>query len=159
MISSKKGGGKKDMPLVQKIKGFLFLLLLMFAFREPLSDGQTLQKIPLFIKDREIWVEVARTPEERARGLMERKNLGKDEGMLFIFESEDYHGFWMKNTSIPLSIAFIDKEGRIVEITDMEPFSLESHLPPKPILYALEMKKGWFKTNRITKGDFIRFSK
>ncbi len=146
------------MSLVQKIKGILFLLLL-FTFQETLSNGQSLQKIPLFIKGREIWVEVAKTPEERARGLMGRKDLGKDEGMLFIFESEDYHQFWMKNTSIPLSIAFIDREGRIVEITDMEPFSLESHLPPKPILYALEMKRGWFKTNRITKGDSIRFSK
>lgn len=146
------------MSLAQKIKGTLFLLLL-FIFREALSDAQSLQKIPLFIKDREIWVEVAKTPEERARGLMWRKTLGKDEGMLFIFESEDYHGFWMKNTSIPLSIAFIDREGRIIEITDMEPLSLESHLPPKPIFYALEMRRGWFKMNQITKGDFIRFSK
>jgi len=146
------------MSPVLKIKGIPFLLLLLIV-QEPLSYGQSLQKIPLFIKDREIWVEVAQTPEERARGLMGRKDLGKDEGMLFIFESEDYHGFWMKNTSIPLSIAFIDKEGRIVEITDMEPYSLESHLPPTPILYALEMRKGWFKTNRIKKGDWVRFSK
>lgn len=146
------------MPLVQKINGPLFLLL-FFTFQTTLSFGQGLPKIPLFIKDREIWVEVARTPEERARGLMGRKNLGKDEGMLFIFDSEDYHGFWMKDTSIPLSIAFIDKEGRIVEIREMEPFSLESHLPSKPILYALEMRRGWFKMNRIKEGDFIRFSK
>ncbi|MGQ9508643.1 MAG: DUF192 domain-containing protein [Thermodesulfobacteriota bacterium] len=127
--------------------------------QESLSFGQSLPKVPLFIKDKEIWVEVARTPEEREKGLMGRKNLEKDEGMLFIFESEDYHVFWMKNTLIPLSIAFIDKEGRIVGITDMEPLSLASNLPPRPILYALEMRKGWFKKNKVKIGERVKFSK
>jgi len=116
-------------------------------------------KVPLYLKNKEIWVEVAKTPEERARGLMGRKLLSKDEGMLFIFEKEDYHGFWMKDTHIPLSIAFIDKEGRIVKITDMKPLSLETHDPPRPILYALEMNKGWFSTHGLKIGDVIRFSK
>ena len=102
---------------------------------------------------------MAKTPEERARGLMGRKLLDKDEGMLFIFEKEDYHGFWMKGTYIPLSIAFIDKEGRIVKITDMKPLSLETHDPPRPVLYALEMKKGWFSANGLKVGDVLRFSK
>jgi uncharacterized membrane protein (UPF0127 family) len=65
----------------------------------------------------------------------------------------------MKDTLIPLSIAFIDKSGRIVEITDMKPLSLDSHSPPKPILYTLEMKKGWFSANGIKVGDILRFSK
>jgi uncharacterized membrane protein (UPF0127 family) len=116
-------------------------------------------KIPIYIKSKEIWVEVAKTPEERTHGLMGRKHLGKDEGMLFVFEREDYHGFWMKDTQIPLSIAFIDKEGRIVRITDMNPLTLETHTPPQPILYALEMKKGWFSASGIKVGDIIRFSK
>jgi uncharacterized membrane protein (UPF0127 family) len=90
---------------------------------------------------------------------MGRTHLGENEGMLFIFEKEDYHGFWMKNTLIPLSIAFIDREGKIVAITDMEPLTLETHPPPQPILYALEMKKGWFSANGIKAGDPIRFSK
>jgi hypothetical protein len=90
---------------------------------------------------------------------MGRRHLGENEGMLFIFETEDYHSFWMKNTLIPLSIAFIDGEGKIVRIVDMEPLSLESHPPPRPILYALEMKKGWFSTNGIRVGDVLRFSK
>jgi hypothetical protein len=118
-----------------------------------------LLKIPLYIKDKEIWVEVAKTPEETSNGLMGRKHLGKDEGMLFIFEVEGYHGFWMKNTLIPLSIAFIDKEGRIVKITDMKPLSLQTHAPPRPVLYALEMNKGWFSTNGIKVGHILRFSK
>ena len=104
-------------------------------------------------------MEVAKTPEERTKGLMGRKHLGKNEGMLFIFEAEDYHGFWMKDTQIPLSIAFIDKEGQIVRITDMKPFALESHPPPKPVLYALEMERGWFAANGIRAGDTVRFSK
>ncbi|MFB3886046.1 MAG: DUF192 domain-containing protein [Thermodesulfobacteriota bacterium] len=116
-------------------------------------------KVPIYHKNREIWVEVAKTPEERARGLMGRRLLGRDEGMLFLFEREDYHGFWMKNTYVPLSIAFIDKEGRIVQITDMKPLSLETYDPPRPILYALEMNQGWFSVNGIKAGDVIKFSK
>lgn len=125
----------------------------------PFVYSQSILRIPLYIKDKEIWVEVAKTPEQRARGLMWRKDLGDNEGMLFIFEKEEYHSFWMKNTYIPLSIAFIDKNGRIIEIRDMKPLSTETHSPPKPILYALEMKKGWFFKNGIRKGDTIRFSK
>ena len=125
----------------------------------PFAYSQGLPKIPVYLKEKEIWVEVVRTPEERAQGLMGRKHLGEDEGMLFIFEKEDYHSFWMKNTLIPLSIAFIDREGKILRIADMEPLTLDSHPPPKPILYALEMSKGWFSTNSLQVGDILRFSK
>jgi uncharacterized membrane protein (UPF0127 family) len=65
----------------------------------------------------------------------------------------------MKDTLVPLSIAFFDKDGRIVWITDMKPLTLNSHVPPKPILYALEMNKGWFTKNSIKVGDVVRFSK
>jgi uncharacterized membrane protein (UPF0127 family) len=104
-------------------------------------------------------VEVAQTPEERSYGLMGRNHLGKDEGMLFIFETEDYHGFWMKDTLLPLSIAFISKDGRIVWVTDMKPLTLDSHVPPRPILYALEMNKGWFSFHGVKVGDIVRFAK
>lgn len=141
----------------RKIERIAFALIFLFwtsaaSSRDPL-------KIPLYINDKEIWVEVANTPNERAKGLMGRKHLGQDEGMFFIFEAERYHSFWMKDTLIPLSIAFIDKGGRIVRITDMKPLTLESHRPPIPILYALEMKKGWFSANGIKVGDMVRFSK
>jgi uncharacterized membrane protein (UPF0127 family) len=138
-------------------RGETFLVVLMLL--PALSAAQGLPKVPLYLKSKEIRVEVAKTPEERAKGLMGRTHLGEDEGMLFIFEKEDYHGFWMKNTLIPLSIAFIDREGKIVAITDMEPRTLETHPPPQPVLYALEMKKGWFSANGIKAGDSIRFSK
>jgi len=140
----------------RKIKGILFILFLLWI---PAGNSQDVPKIPLYIHQKEIWVEVARTPEERSLGLMGRKSLGKDEGMLFIFETEDRHSFWMKNTLIPLSIAFIDRDRRIVWITDMKPLTLDSHVPPKPILYALEMNKGWFSAHGIKVGDAIRFSR
>ena len=138
------------------IEGIFLILFLCWA---TLVHSQGLLRIPLYVKDKEIRVEVANTPEDRGRGLMGRKQLGDSEGMLFIFETEDYHSFWMKNTLIPLSIAFADKDGRILRITDMKPLTLESHAPPKPVLYALEMKQGWFAANGIKVGDVIRFSK
>ena len=142
--------------LGRRIEGILLFLFLLWI---PVASSQSALRIPLYIHHREIWVEVAQTPEERAQGLMGRKLLGENEGMLFIFEKEGYHGFWMKDTFLPLSIAFLNKEGRIVWIADMKPLSLDSHLPPKPILYALEMNKGWFTKNSVSVGDVVKFSK
>ena len=148
---------KEERRQHRRIEGVLFILILLWII--PIARSQTILKIPLYIGQKEIWVEVAKTPEERGYGLMGRKHLGKDGGMLFIFETEDRHGFWMKNTFIPLSIAFIDKNGRIVSITDMKPLTLDSHVPPQPVLYALEMNKGWFSSRGIKVGDMVRFSK
>lgn len=148
--------GRVRMSLDRGIEKIIFIV---FLFWIPIAHSQSSLRIPLYIKSKEIWVEVAKTPEETSNGLMGRKHLGKDEGMLFIFEAEDYHGFWMKNTLVPLSIAFIDKDGRIVKITDMEPLSLQTHAPPRPVIYALEMNKGWFSSNGIKAGDIVRFSK
>jgi uncharacterized membrane protein (UPF0127 family) len=158
-MSLKKGLWMKRGKVVrsQRIETITFALI--FFFWTSAAQSQDPLKIPLYINDREIWVEVAKTANERAKGLMGRKHLGQDEGMFFIFEEERYHSFWMKDTLIPLSIAFIDQEGRIVRITDMKPLTLESHHPPIPILYALEMKKGWFSMNGIKVGDMVRFSK
>ncbi|HMK77760.1 MAG TPA: DUF192 domain-containing protein [Thermodesulfobacteriota bacterium] len=147
---------KKRRYLNWRIERTLFILALLWI---SVAHSQSLPKIPLYIHEKEIWVDVAKTPEERNHGLMGRKHLGKDEGMLFIFETEDYHGFWMKDTVIPLSIAFIDQDGRIVSITDMRPQTLDSHVPPRPILYALEMNRGWFSSHGIKTGDVVRFSK
>jgi len=147
---------KKRRYLNWRIERTLFILALLWI---SVAHSQSLPKIPLYIHEKEIWVDVAKTPEERNHGLMGRKHLGKDEGMLFIYETEDYHGFWMKDTVIPLSIAFIDQDGRIVSITDMRPQTLDSHVPPRPILYALEMNRGWFSSHGIKTGDVVRFSK
>ncbi len=108
-------------------------------------------------------VEVASTPETRAPGLMFRTHLDEHAGMLFIFEQTASWGFWMKNTLIPLSIAFIDAQWRIVDIQDMKvapdpekgPFA--SYKSAKPFLYALEVNQGFFKRQGITVGAKVLF--
>jgi uncharacterized membrane protein (UPF0127 family) len=101
-------------------------------------------------------VEVARSFDERARGLMYRTELPEDQGMLFIFGNRANQSFWMKNTYLPLSIAFIDASGTIISIQDMEPLDDETmHRSPKPALWALEMNQGWFVENGISVGDTV----
>jgi uncharacterized membrane protein (UPF0127 family) len=99
---------------------------------------------------------VARTHEEKARGLMFREKLGPNEGMLFVYEREEILSFWMKNTPLPLSIAFLDQKGKIVDIQHMESFSLRTHVSAFPAMYALEMNKNWFKKNGINVGDVVK---
>lgn len=98
----------------------------------------------LTLGERTIQAEVADRPETRATGLMDRQSLAPDHGMLFVFEQEGMPCFWMKNTPLPLDIAFIDQEGFIANIAAMQPFDLQSHCPVRPIRYALEMEQGWF---------------
>lgn len=101
-------------------------------------------------------VEVARDTAEHARGLMERESLDQDAGMLFIFEQPRRGAFWMKDTLIPLSIAFIGKDGVVVDIQDMEPLSLQPHAPPGDYLYALETNTGWFASHNVSPGARMR---
>jgi uncharacterized membrane protein (UPF0127 family) len=98
-------------------------------------------------------VELARTEEERAQGLMYRRSLEDGKGMLFMYEHEDNLSFWMSNTYIPLSIAFISHEGRILEIHDMEPLNLNSVRSGVKARYALEVPRGWFSRAGIVPGD------
>jgi uncharacterized membrane protein (UPF0127 family) len=102
-------------------------------------------------------VEFARTAEERARGLMYRKRLPDGEGMLFIFERDEALSFWMKHTLIPLSIAFIASDGRIVEIKDMRaPGDLTPVRSSRSVRYALEVPQGWFARAGVQAGDVMR---
>lgn len=103
----------------------------------------------------EITVEIARTEEERAQGLMNRKELPDGNGMIFIFDRDQQLSFWMKNTLIPLSIAFIASDGRIVEIKDMQPLDLNSVKSSRSVRYALEMPQGWFERHEIRSGDTL----
>ena len=100
-------------------------------------------------------VEVAASDAELTQGLMHRTALGKDDGMLFIFGEPAYHGMWMKNTLIPLSVAFIDGDGRILNILDMEPQTLDTHMAAGPARYAIETNKGWFAAKKIKAGDTV----
>lgn len=116
-----------------------------------------LRKIPIRVGDFSITAEVCDTPQSRQQGLMSRAYLPENEGMLFVFEIEGHHSFWMKNTSIPLSIAFIVGKGEIVQIEDMQPQDLTLHTSAYPVLYALEMNQGWFRKNSIEVGDKVKF--
>ena len=88
---------------------------------------------------------------------MYRKSLDADKGMLFVYDKVQIVYFWMKNTSIPLSIAYINNSGLITEINDLEPFSLKVDRSSNPVLYALEVNRGFFKRNGIKVGDSVRF--
>ncbi len=100
-------------------------------------------------------VEVAAAEPQRMQGLMNRTKLGRDDGMLFVFDEPGYHSMWMKNTLIPLSVAFIDKNGVILNILDMEPKTLDSHMSAGPAVYAIETNKGWFAAKKIKAGDKV----
>jgi uncharacterized membrane protein (UPF0127 family) len=103
----------------------------------------------------ELTVEVPRTYEEFSRGLMFRETLPEDRGMLFVFGEDTQTGFWMKDTSIALSIAFIAEDGTILDIQEMEPLSTEVHQPPGPYRYALEANQGWFRRHGFGPGDRV----
>src|SRR4029078_3311487 len=94
-------------------------------------------------------VEVAKSDPEREKGLMFREKLGKNDGMLFIFDDPGYHSMWMMNTLIPLSVAFLDRDGVILNVEDMEPKTTDSHTAAGPALYALETNKGWFAERKL----------
>lgn len=102
-----------------------------------------------------IQAEVANTDETRQRGLMFRKRLDGNDGMLFVFERPDKQCFWMHNTPLPLSIAFIADDGTIVNIEDMAPQTDDTHCSRKPVRYALEMAQGWFADHGISTGKKI----
>jgi len=138
---------------------YLFLSIFLLSWvHVPAVHCQEREKafVQLTFKAKKIKAEVARTEEEKSQGLMFRDKLGPDEGMLFIYEREDFLSFWMKNTPLPLSIAFLDPRGKIVDIQDMEPFNLRTHTSARPAMYALEMNKGWFKKNGVKVGDVLK---
>jgi uncharacterized membrane protein (UPF0127 family) len=99
-----------------------------------------------------IRAEVAADFSSRGRGLMHRKSLAPNAGMLFIFDGPAVHCMWMKNTYIPLSVAFLDEKGEIINIADMQPHSEQSHCAARPAVYALEMERGWFAQRGIKAG-------
>ena len=104
----------------------------------------------------QITAEVADTPALRTRGLMGRQSLAPNHGMLFVFEQPQQQCFWMRNTPLPLSIAFLDDEGRISSMADMQPLSEATHCSQIPVRYALEMEQGWFTKRGIQPGEIIR---
>jgi uncharacterized membrane protein (UPF0127 family) len=105
-----------------------------------------------------VTVEIARTEQQRMKGLMDRESLPADAGMLFIFDETSVQSFWMKNTLIPLDMLFIDDEGRIVGIVESaEPRTLTPRTVGKPSRYVLEVNGGWSRANGVRAGDRVRF--
>ena len=99
-----------------------------------------------------IQAQVASTPQQRAVGLMHRADMPANEGMLFVFEQPAVQCFWMKNTLLPLTAAFVQDDGTVVNLADMQPQSLDSHCSAKPVRYVLEMHQGWFAKRGIQNG-------
>ena len=116
-----------------------------------------LNRITLQAAGRDLSVEVARTDGEREHGLMGRTRLGAAEGMLFVFDRDEHLEFWMKDTPLPLSIAFISEEGKILEIRDMQPFDLRTIRSRFYARFALEMNQGAFQKLGISPGDMVTF--
>ncbi len=97
-------------------------------------------------------VQLAQTPQERLTGLMYRREMSQHEGMLFVFEQATVQCFWMRNTYIPLTAAFVADDGTIVNLADMKPLSDDSHCSTKPVRFVLEMNQGWFARRNIAAG-------
>lgn len=114
-----------------------------------------LPQIPLSVGSHKLTAEVASDDARRSTGLMHRRMLPENRGMLFVFTDIALHGMWMKNTYLPLSVAFLDREGVIVNIVDMEPHVEKAHSATRPAKYALEMNQGWFKKRGVKAGDKV----
>lgn len=149
---------------MNKRYGYISLLLffictagLCAGIREIWCEGLKRNRlVPIQVAGIGLEIELATTPEELTLGLMYRQNLGDNEGMLFCFPKEKQVSFWMKDTHIPLSIAFIKADGRIVQIESMEPYSLDHHVSREKVRYALEMNDGWFQAHKVKVGDMVK---
>jgi uncharacterized protein len=138
-----------------KYKTALIVLMVFGALFDPLAGKDTWKIMIINAQGRmvQLNVEIADNEPLMTKGLMHRKEMAQDRGMLFVFDREQILNFWMKNTFIPLSIAYIGKTGVINEIHDMKPLDISVTYPSvMPAQYALEVNRGWFAQNKITKG-------
>ncbi len=122
----------------------------------PAGQAQQLATTTLRAGMHLITAEVARTPQEHAIGLMWRKEMPTHHGMIFVFPKAGVQCFWMKNTLLPLSIAFINDQGKVVNVDEMKPQSEDSHCSAEPVRYVLEMNTGWFAKRGIKAGSLIQ---
>ena len=142
------------MTYIKTVAGFAAMILFVggaIAQGEP----QDLPAIPLQAGMHVIHAAVAQTPDQRMTGLMFRRTMAQHEGMLFVFEQVTPQCFWMKNTLLPLSIAFLADDGTVVNVDEMKPQTLDSHCSAKPVRFVLEMNQGWFAKRGIKAGSKI----
>jgi uncharacterized membrane protein (UPF0127 family) len=135
------------------MRAALLLTLALLALR---AGAQQLPVVELSTGMHLIHAELADSAGSRMQGLMYRESLPTNAGMVFVFDENALHCMWMKNTLVPLSVAFIDEAGAIINIADMQPKSEQSHCAAKPARYALEMNKGWFAQRGIKAGAKLR---
>ena len=137
---------------------FLTSLLLLVSLTGRGQEGPqlNLERVKLTSGMHRIDVQIAGTPEQRQTGLMLRKEMPQHEGMIFVFDQPAKQCFWMKNTLIPLSAAFVSDEGVIVNIEEMKPLALDAHCSAQPVRYVLEMNKGWFTKKGIKAGSKLQ---
>ena len=137
------------------LSGLIILSYAYSAWACPLE----LPTVHVVVKGHDLTIELATTPEARTCGLSLRDSLPANRGMLFVYAEPEILTFWMKNTRMPLSIAFIDTAGRIVSIQKMNPFPITTiYASPVPALYALEVNQGWFEENGVGVGDVVEFN-
>ena len=141
--------------VVTTLSCVLALATIPVSFDVSAQDGPqlTLQRVRLSAGMNLIDAQLALTPEQRQIGLMLRKNMPQHEGMLFVFEQASQQCFWMKNTLLPLTAAFVADDGTIVNLADMKPQNLDSHCSTQPVRYVLEMNQGWFAKKGIKAGS------
>lgn len=139
------------MKFIAKILIILATSLAQFCLAEN-APQLTLPRVQLTAGMHVIVSQVASTPDQREIGLMFRKEMPTSEGMLFVFDQAAQQCFWMKNTFLPLSAAFLTEDGTIVNLVDMKPLSTDSHCSAKPVRYVLEMNQGWFEKRGMKAG-------
>ena len=130
------------------------LMSMLVSLDASAQDGPqlNLQRVKLFAGMNVIDAQLALTPEQRQIGLMLRKDMPQHEGMLFVFEQPSQQCFWMKNTLLPLTAAFVSDDGTIVNLADMKPQTTDSHCSAQPVRYVLEMNRGWFAKKGVKAG-------
>jgi len=124
---------------------------------QPAAGGQATRTVRITIGGVQVTAEIADNEELRGRGLMYRDSLPENHGMLFVYGTTAVRSFWMRNTRIPLDIAFIDGNGVIINIEQMEPQSDRNYFSQGPMMYALEMSQGWFEAHGVEPGDRLDF--
>lgn len=142
----------------QKLRGALLACAMLAGWSVQAQDApqMNLQRVALSAGMHQIDAQVALNPEQRQIGLMFRKDMPQHEGMIFVFEQPTKQCFWMKNTLLPLTAAFVADDGTIVNLADMKPQTLDAHCSDKPVRYVLEMNQGWFARKGIKPGTKLQ---
>ncbi len=142
------------MPLYHSAAASLALVVVLLSVT-PAQAQSGMPRTELSAGMYRVEAEVAATQENRMIGLMQRRSMPANQGMLFVFTQSQRHCMWMKNTLLPLSVAFLDDEGRILNVEDMQPQTEDNHCAARPARFALEMNLGWFRQKGIRPGQKI----